>query len=116
MELSLKGFFFNAKKGVKYKVFLFRLRIVVIKKRSVRMGKLRGLKELGNLIGVSPETVRSWDEASLIPRSARIGRARKRVWGKTNTLAILNYAKEVLGYPIPSRVFEEVNGYETEKK
>ena len=73
------------------------------------MGKLRGLKDLGNLIGVSPETVRSWDEASLIPKSARIGRARKRVWGVRNTLAILNYARDVLGYPIPSRVFEEVN-------
>ena len=77
------------------------------------MSKLWGLKDLGGLIGVSPETIRSWEELSLIPTSARIGRARKRVWGKANTLAILTYAKDILNYPIPSRVFEEVNGYET---
>ena len=77
------------------------------------MSKLWSLKELGVIIGVSPETVRSWEELNLIPKSARIGRMRKRVWGRTNTLAILNYARDILNYPIPNRVFEEVNGYET---
>ena len=80
------------------------------------MSKLWSLKELGVIIGVSPETVRSWEELSLIPKSARIGRMRKRVWGKTNTLTILTYARDMLNYPIPTRVFEEVAEYETTTK
>ena len=79
------------------------------------MGKLWNAKDIGELIGISKETVRAWDEASLIPKSARIGRAKKRVWGKTNTLAILHYAKEILNYPIPQRTFDEVANYETKQ-
>ena len=80
------------------------------------MGKLYSIKEIGDLIGVSPETVALWEVARLIPESTRIGRIKKRVWGKTNTLTILTYARDMLNYPIPPRIFEEVNGYEAENK
>ena len=74
------------------------------------MTKLYGIKDLGEMIGIDPKTVRQWDDDSLIPQSARIGRWRKRVWGKKKALDILTYARDMLGYPIPQRIFDEVRG------
>lgn len=74
------------------------------------MNELYGIKEIGKLIGVDPKTIRQWDDEGLIPRSARVGRWRKRVWGKSKTIEVLTYALDILGYPIPPRIFDEVRG------
>jgi len=79
------------------------------------MGKLYSVTDIARLIGVCGQTITSWENQDLIPKSARIGRRRKRVWGKGNVLTILTYARDMLNYPVPPRVFEEVS-YEAEKR
>ncbi len=64
--------------------------------------------EIARYIGVSPEAVKQWENNGLLPSSSRVGRRKKRVWSKSQTLAILTYARDILNYPIPARVFGEV--------
>ena len=56
------------------------------------MEKLWTAAEIGKLIGISSDTVKLWERDKLVPVATRIGRTRKRVWGKPKVLMILEYA------------------------
>lgn len=72
------------------------------------MGDLYSVTEIAKLIGVTPETVKHWEQSQLIPQSSRMGRQRKRVWGKAKVILIVRFARD-LSYPVPSED-EFING------
>ena len=72
------------------------------------MGKVWSATEVGKMIGISGETVKLWEREHLIPVAMRIGRKQKRIWGKSNVLMILEYARDMAGYPIPGWIFEQI--------
>ena len=82
------------------------------------MNKGYTAREIAELIGVTTGTVANWEDAGLIVQSTRVGRWRKRLWGRSKVLSILEYARDTLNHNIPERIFAEVRGeYEaTEKK
>jgi transposase len=63
------------------------------------MQRLYTVTEIAKLIGVTVETIKNWESSGLIPKAARIGRQKKRVWGPTKTQQILEFAKDN-GYPV----------------
>ena len=50
------------------------------------MDRTYSLIEVSKLIGVTPETIKNWEQARYIPQASRIGLKRKRVWGKTKVV------------------------------
>ena len=64
--------------------------------------------EIGTMIGISPDTVKLWERGELIPNATRIGRTKKRVWGKAKVLMILEYARDLADYPIGDWIFDRV--------
>ena len=58
------------------------------------MGKLYNCTKVAELIGVTPETIRNWEQAGYIPESSRIGLQRKRVWGEWKVQRILEFARD----------------------
>lgn len=72
------------------------------------MGRLWTAAEIGKMIGISGDTVKLWEREKLVPVATRIGRTRKRVWGKAKVLMILEYACDLAGYPIPDWIFEQI--------
>ena len=72
------------------------------------MNKLWTANEISKLIGISDETVKLWERDNLVPTAIRIGRKHKRVWGKSKVLMILEYARDMAGYPIPDWIFEQI--------
>ena len=72
------------------------------------MDRLWSVADIAGLIGISPECLKLWERDALVPTAIRIGRRKKRVWGKSKTLMILEYARDSAGYPIPDRVFDQV--------
>lgn len=63
------------------------------------MGKLYSITQIAKMIGVSPETIRNWELARLIPEAWRMGLQRKRVWNEGKLQIILEFARDN-GYPI----------------
>ncbi len=80
------------------------------------MNRVWGALEIAKLIGIRPETVKNWAKAKYIPEPSTIGLKKKKIWGVSKTLLILEFARDVAGYFIPERVFDEVRGYEAENK
>ena len=82
------------------------------------MNKVYTAHEIADLIGVSGSTILNWEDAGLIVRSTRVGRLRKRLWGRSKVLSILEYARDTLNHNIPERIFASVRGEygTTEKK
>jgi len=81
------------------------------------MNKAYKVKEIADFIGVSGSTILSWEDAGLIVQSTRVGRLRKRLWGRSKVLSILEFARDTLNYNIPERIFASVRGeYETQNK
>jgi len=72
------------------------------------MEKLWSANEIGALIGISGSTVKLWQDQKLIPEATRLGRLKKRVWGKYKVRLILEFARDIAGYPVPDRIFEQV--------
>ena len=72
------------------------------------MEKLWTAAEIGRLIGISGDTVKLWERDKLVPVATRIGRTRKRVWGKTKVRLILEFARDMADYPVPDWVFEQI--------
>ena len=72
------------------------------------MDKLWTASEIGEMIGISAECVKLWEREQLVPTASRVGRKRKRVWGRSKVLMILEYARDVAGYPIPDRIIDYV--------
>ena len=82
------------------------------------MNKEYTAHEIANLIGVSVSTILNWEDAGLIVEGTRVGRLRKRIWGRSKVLSILEYARDTLNHNIPERIFASVRGEygTTEKK
>ena len=82
------------------------------------MNKGYTAREIAELIGVTTGTIANWEDAGLIVQSTRIGRWRKRIWGRSKVLSILEYARGTLNHNIPERIFASVRGEygTTEKK
>ena len=72
------------------------------------MGRLWTAAEIGKMIGISGDTVKLWERENLVPAAMRIGRTRKRVWGKAKVLMILEYARDLADYPIGDWIFDRV--------
>lgn len=74
------------------------------------MSKNWSISEIAKLVQVSPTTIRNWEEDKLISPSFRVGLAKRRVWSSAKVLLILEFARDIAGYPIPDRIFEQVRG------
>lgn len=72
------------------------------------MKTLYSLIEVSKLIGVTPETIKNWEQAHYIPQASRMGLKRKRVWGVARLKLILDFARDS-GYPIKNPE-EAING------
>lgn len=57
------------------------------------MGKLYNTVQVAELVGVAPETIKNWELAGYIPKSARMGLQRKRVWSEWKVERILEFAR-----------------------
>ena len=81
------------------------------------MDKVYTAKEIADLIGVSATTILNWEDAGVIVQSTRVGRLRKRLWGRSKVLSILQFARDTLNHNIPERIFASVRGeYEATEK
>lgn len=58
------------------------------------------IAQVSRMISVTPNTIRNWAIAKLIPQPFRLGRQRRWMWSKTGVGQILRYA-ESEGYRIP---------------
>lgn len=55
---------------------------------------LYGATQVAGLVGVTPETIKNWEDMGLVPRSSRMGLIKKRVWSKPKVERILEFAKD----------------------
>jgi DNA-binding transcriptional MerR regulator len=58
------------------------------------MRTLYSLIEVSKLIGVTPETIKNWEQAHYIPQASRMGLKRKRVWSQAKVELILGFARD----------------------
>lgn len=68
------------------------------------MGRLYSATEIAKLVGVTPETIKHWEEMGCIPEASRLGLQRKRIWSEWKVQRILEFARDN-GYPIPDHLF-----------
>ena len=65
------------------------------------MNQIYSITKVANLIGVTPETIKNWEAARLIPQASRMGLGKKRVFSQWKVQQILEFAR-ANGYSVRS--------------